>query len=205
MGTAVHDLVLTTEPPVHQVLRVEEAEPGVLEVELGRADGSPAGGIWLNFVNAAGDVVGGGLASAGGQRTRNVPAGEVTVVWSDATACTGGVGLNVEADRTSTLRESLPVGRLLDLRCPAADCAGEALSFLSVTTESGAEIASHLTGAGEGVRFSDSGQFGLGCVTPGAYEVSFWAAGRRWGAEVNVGSRGNLEEPVVVNGRAAGL
>lgn len=42
-------------------------------------------------------------------------------------------------------------------------------------------------------------------MTPGAYEVSFWAAGRRWGAEVNVGSKGNLEEPVVVNGRAAGL
>lgn len=204
-GTAVQELVLTTEPPLHQVLRVEEAEPGVLEVELRRADGSPAGGVWLNFVNAMGDTVGGGLASAGGQRTRNVPAGEVTVVWADAAACTGGVGLSIEADRTSTLRESLPMGRLLELRCPAADCAGETLSFLSMTTESGAEIASHLTGAGEGVRFSDSGRLGLGCVTPGAYEVSFWAAGRRWGAEVNVGSQGNLEEPVAVNGRAAGL
>ena len=97
------------------------------------------------------------------------------------------------------------MGRLLELRCPAADCGGETLSFLSVTTESGAEIASHLTGAGEGVRFSDSGRLGLGCVTPGAYEVSFWAASRRWGAEVNAGSQGNLEEPVVVSGRAAGL
>ena len=204
-GTAVQELVVTTEPPLHQVLRVEEAEPGVLDVELRRADGSPAGGVWLNFVNAMGDTVGGGLASAGGQRTRNVPAGEVTVVWADAAACTGGVGLSIEEDRTSTLRQSLPMGRLLELRCPAADCAGETLSFLSVTTESGAEIASHLTGAGEGVRFSDSGRLGLGCVTPGAYEVSFWAAGRRWGAEASVGSQGNLEEPVVVNGRAAGL
>ena len=62
-----------------------------------------------------------------------------------------------------------------------------------------------LPGAGEGVRFSDSGRLGLGCVTPGAYEVSFWAASRRWGAEVNAGSQGNLEEPVVVSGRAAGL
>ena len=59
------------------------------------------------------------------------------------------------------------MGRLLELRCPAAECGGETLSFLSVTTESGAEIASHLTGAGEGVRFSESGRLGLGCVTPG--------------------------------------
>ncbi|MCY3964975.1 MAG: carboxypeptidase-like regulatory domain-containing protein [Acidobacteria bacterium] len=204
-GTAVQDLVITTEPPVHQFLRVEEAEPGVLEVELRRADGSPAGGIWLNFVNAAGDVVGGGLASAGGQRTRSVPTGEVNVVWNDAAACAGSVGLNVEANRTSTLRESLPVGRLLELRCPAADCAGEPLSFLSVTTESGAEIASHLTGAGEAVRFSESGRLGLGCVTPGSYDVSFWAAGRRWGAEFRVSSRGAPEEPVIVNGLEAGL
>ena len=204
VGTAIQELVITAEPPLHQVLRVEEAEPGTLEVELRRADGSPAGGVWLNFVNAAGDVVGGGLASAGGQSTRNVPAGEVAVVWNDTAACAGGVGLNVEADRTSTLRESLPMGRLLELRCRAADCAGEPLSFLSVTTESGAEIASHLTGAGDAVRFSESGRLGLGCVTPGSYEVSFWAAGRRWGAEVNVGSRGSAEEPVVVNGREAG-
>lgn len=96
------------------------------------------------------------------------------------------------------------MGRLLELRCRASDCAGEPLSFVSVTTDSGAEIVSHLTGAGEGVRFSDSGRLGLGCVTPGAYEVSFWAAGRRWGAEVHVGSSGALEEPVVVNGREAG-
>ncbi|MCY3932790.1 MAG: hypothetical protein OXH70_13865 [Acidobacteria bacterium] len=74
-----------------------------------------------------------------------------------------------------------------------------------MTTESGAEIASHLTGAGEGVRFSDSGRLGLGCVTPGSYEVSFWAAGRRWGAEFRANARGNPEEPVIVNGRAAGL
>ncbi len=204
-GTAVQELVITTEPPLHQVLRVEEAEPGVLEVELRRADGSPAGGVWLNFVNAAGDVVGGGLASAAGQRTRNVPAGDVAVVWNDPAACAGGVGLSVEVDRTSTLRESLPMGRLLELRCPAAACAGEPLSFLSVTTESGAEIASHLTGAGDAVRFSESGQLGLGCVTPGSYEVSFWAAGRRWGAEASVSSKGSAEEPVVVNGREAGL
>ena len=205
VGTAIEKLVVTAEPPLRQILRVEEAEPGTLEVELRRADGSPAGGVWLNFVNAAGDVVGGGLASAGGQRTQDVPAGEVAVVWNDTAACAGGVGLNVEADRTSTLRESLPMGRLLELRCRAADCAGESLSFLSVTTESGAEIASHLTGAGDAVRFSESGRLGLGCVTPGSYEVSFWAAGRRWGAEVRASSRGALEEPVVVSGREAGL
>lgn len=200
-GSVSQDLVLTTEPPLHQVLRVEDTEPGELEVELRRADGGPAAGAWLHFVNAAGDVVGGGLASAAGQRTMGVPAGELTVAWNDASACTGGVGLTVEEGRTSRLRKSLPMGRLLELRCPAADCAGEPLSFLSMTTESGAEIASHLTGAGEGVRFSELGRLGLGCVTPGSYEISFWAAGRRWGAEVNVGSRGSAEEPVVVNGR----
>ena len=74
-----------------------------------------------------------------------------------------------------------------------------------MTTESGAEIASHLTGAGEGVRFSEAGRLGLGCVTPGSCEISFWAAGRRWGAEVSVGTGGSAEEPVVVNGREAGL
>ena len=205
VGTAVQELVITTEPPLHQVLRVEDAEPGLVEVELRRAGGSPAAGAWLNFINPAGDVVGGGLASAAGQTTRSVPAGDVSLVWNDAAACVGGVELNIEEGRTSTLRESLPMGRLLELRCPAADCAGGPLSFLSVTTESGAEIASHLTGAGEGVRFADSGRLGLGCVTPGSYEVSFWAASRRWGAEVTVGSRGPAEEPVVVNGREAGL
>ena len=204
-GTAVQEFVITAEPPLHQVLRVEDAEPGLVEVELRRADGSPAAGAWLHVVDAAGDMVSSGLASAAGSSSRRAPAGEVSLVWNDGAAGTGGVGLNVEEGRTSTVRESLPMGRLLELRCPAAACAGEPLSFLSVTTESGAEIASHLTGAGEGVRFSESGRLGLGCVTPGSYEVSFWAAGRRWGADVNVGSRGSAEEPVVVNGREAGL
>ena len=204
-GNVVQDLALGTEPPPHLVLRVQDAETGVLEVELQRTDGSPAAGAWLHFVNASGDMVNTSLASAAGQASRDLPAGDISLVWSDGAACTGGLGVNVEAGRTATARESLPIGRLLELRCPAADCGGEPLSFLSVTTESGAEIASHLTGAREAVRFSDSGRLGLGCVTPGAYEVSFWAAGRRWGAEVTVGSKGNLEEPVVVTGRAAGL
>ena len=204
-GSVFRDLALGTEPPPHLVLRVEDAETGVLEAELKRIDGSPAAGAWLHFVNASGDMVNTSLASAAGQSTRDLPAGDISLVWNDGAACTGGVGLNVEPDRTATVRESLPMGRLLELRCPAGECGGETLSFLSVTTESGAEIASHLTGAGEGVRFSESGRLGLGCVTPGSYEASFWAAGRRWGAEVNVGSQGNLEEPVVVSGRAAGL
>lgn len=204
-GTVVQDLALGTEPPPHLVLRVEDAETGVLEVELQGADGSPAAGAWLHFVNASGDMVNTSLASAAGQASRGLPAGDISLVWSDGAACTGGLGLNIEAGRTATARESLPIGRLLELRCPAADCGGASLSFLSVTTESGAEIASQLTGAGESVRFSDSGRLGLGCVTPGAYEISFWAAGRRWGVEVNVGSKGNPEEPVIVNGRAAGL
>ncbi|MYA07408.1 MAG: carboxypeptidase regulatory-like domain-containing protein [Holophagales bacterium] len=204
-GTVVQDLALGTGPPPHLVLRVGDAETGVLEVELQRADGSPAAGAWLHFVNASGDMVNTSLASVAGQASRNLPAGDISLVWNDGAACAGGLGVNVEAGRTATVRESLPIGRLLELRCPAADCGGEALSFLSMTTESGAEIASHLTGAGESVRFSDSGRLGLGCVTPGSYEVSFWAAGQRWGAEVTVGSKGNLEEPVVVTGRAAGL
>ena len=146
-----------------------------------------------------------GLATVAGSYTnREAPTGDVSLVWNDVVACAGGVGLSVEEGRTARVRESLPIGRLLEVRCRVSDCAGESLSFLSVTTESGAEIASHLTGAGEGVRFSDSGRLGLGCVTPGAYEVSFWAAGRRWGAEANVGNSGPAAEPVVVNGREAG-
>ena len=177
----------------------------MVEVELRRAGGAPAGGAWLHLVNTSGDVVGTGLATAAGSYVNpKVPMGDVSLVWNDTAACVGGVGLNVEESRTSRVRELLPTGRLLELRCRASDCAGEPLSFLSVTTESGAEVATHLTGAGEGVRFSESGRFGLGCVTPGSYEVSLWAAGRRWGADVNVSSRGPAEEPVVVNGREAG-
>lgn len=204
-GTAIKELVLGTDPPPHQLLRVGGVEPGVVEVELQRAGERPAGGAWLHVLNTSGDVVGTGLASVAGSYTnRRVPSGDVSLVWVDGVACAGGVGLNVEEGRASRVRESLPVGRLLELRCRAADCAGEPLSFLSVSTESGAEIASHLTGAGEGVRFSASGRLGLGCVTPGSYEISFWAAGRRWGAEVNVSTQGAATEPVVVNGREAG-
>ena len=204
-GSVTKELLLGNDPPPHQLLRVGRAEPGAVEVELQRAGERPAGGAWLHFVNTWGDVVGTGLATVAGTYTnREVPAGDVSLVWNDAVACAGGVGLNVEDGRTSRIRESLPMGRLLELRCRASDCAGEPLSFFSVTTESGAEIVSHLTGAGEGVRFSDSGRLGLGCVTPGAYEVSFWSAGRRWGAEVSVSSRGPAEEPVIVNGREAG-
>lgn len=204
-GKVTQELLLGLDPPPHQLLRVSSEESGVVEVELRWAGGAPAGGAWLQLVNTSGDVVGTGLATAAGSYVNpKVQTGDVSVVWNDTAACVGGVGSNVEEGRTSRVRELLATGRLLELRCRAADCAGEPLSFLSVTTESGAEIVSHLTGAGEGVRFSDAGRLGLGCVTPGAYEVSFWAAGRRWGAEVNVGSSGALEEPVIVNGREAG-
>ena len=204
-GTVTQDVLLGSESPLHQLLRIRGAESGAVEVELRRAGAGPAGGAWLHLVNMSGDVVGSGLTTVAGSYTnREAPTGEVSLVWNDPASCVGGTGLSVEEGRTARVRESLATGRLLELRCRAADCAGEPLSFLSVTTESGAEIASHLTGAGEGVRFSDSGRLGLGCVTPGAYEVSFWAAGRRWGAEVNVGSSGSAAEPVVVNGREAG-
>lgn len=204
-GSVMQDLLLGTDPPPHQLLRIGGAELGIVEVELRRAGGDPAGDAWLHLANTSGDVVGSGLTTAAGSfASREVPVGDASLVWNDAVACAGGVGLNVEEGRTSRVRESLPVGRLLELRCRASDCAGKPLSFLSVTTESGAEITSHFTGAGEGVRFSDAGRLGLGCVTPGSYEVSFWAAGRRWGAEVNVSSRGPAEEPVVVTGRESG-
>ena len=203
-GSVSKEIVLAADVLPHQMLQVTDGGQGAVEVDLRYGDGSPAGGAWLHVVNVVGDAVGGGLTSSAGQASLSVPAGEVTVVWNDGYACAGGAGLTVEEDRTSRVRESLPMGRLLELRCRAADCAGEPLSFLSVTSESGAEIASHLTGAGEGVRFSESGRLGLGCVTPGSYEVSFWAAGRRWGADVNVNSSGPVANPVVVNGREAG-
>lgn len=204
-GTVTQDVLLGSEKPPYQLLRIGGAEFGAVEVELRRAGAGPAGGAWLHLVNTSGDVVGSGLATVAGSYTnREAPTGDVSLVWNDVVACAGGVGLSVEEGRTARVRESLPIGRLLEVRCRVSDCAGEPLSFLSVTTESGAEIASHLTGAGEGVRFSDSGRLGLGCVTPGAYEVSFWAAGRRWGAEANVGNSGSAAEPVLVNGREAG-
>lgn len=204
-GSVSKEIVLTDEPPPHQFLHVSNAGTGVLRAELRHEHGRPAAGAWLHLVNATGDVVGGGLTSAAGAyANRAVPAGKVSLVWSDGDACVGGVGLAIEESGTTTLRESLSIGRLLELRCRPADCAGEPLSFLSVTTESGTEIASHLTGAGEGVRFSGSGRLGLGCVTPGSYEVSFWAASRRWAAQTTVGSKGVPEEPLVVNGREAG-
>lgn len=204
-GTVTEEILLGNEPPAHQLLRISDAQPGAVDVKLQRAGGNPAGGAWLHLVNTSGDVVGTGLASVSGSYTNGeLPAGEVSLVWNDSTACAGGVGLNVEEGRVTRVRESLGMGRLLELRCRASDCADEPLSFLSVTTDSGAEIASHLTGAGEGIHFSDSGRVGLGCVTPGSYNISYWAAGRRWDAEVNVSTRGPGEEPVVANGREAG-
>ncbi len=89
---------------------------------------------------------------------------------------------------------------------PAASVRGFVpASGLSVRTESDAEIADHLGGATGGPLFSARGTLGLGCVTPDAYELSFWTAGRRWMAEVEIDSLGAAEEPVLVRGRPVGL
>ena len=204
LGAISREIMVAAESPPHHVLRLDVPHTGQLDVTLSRQNGSPVAGAWLHLIDSAGDAVGTGLTAEDGRfRDDDVPAGDITVVWNDGASCVGGEAVTVEAERTVRLSRSLPLGRLLVLRCPAVHCGGEPLSFLSVTTLSGAEIAAHLTGAGEAVRFSEFGRLGLGCVTPGSYTVSFWAAGRRWSAQATVGSKGSAENPVVVEGREA--
>ena len=168
-----------------------DVEAGQIELTLRRPGGGPASGTWVHVLDAAGDVAGTGLSSERGRFSEDgVPPGEVSLIWNDSAACVGGDRLSVDEGETVRSDLTLPTGRLLELRCPAEECAGAPLSFLSVRTESGVEIAGHLSGATGGPLFSDRGALGLGCVTPDAYELSFWTAGRRWSAEVELDRRG---------------
>ena len=199
------ELVLMAAPPP-QILRLPQGAPGWLELSLQRSRGGPAAGAWLHLVDAAGDVAGTGLASAQGRYSRSdLAPGEYGLVWNDSATCVGGRSFVVEEDEPTTLDLSSWTGRLVELDCPDEDCGGAPLSFLSVRTESGVELAGHLSGASGGVRFSERGRLGLGCISPGAYSVSFWAAGRRWAADAEIPFVGDPARPVVVRGRPADL
>ena len=78
-----------------------------------------------------------------------------------------------------------------------SELSGETLSLVRLTTETGVKVAHHLSGALPGTTFSDDGRVGLGCLTPGAYNVSLWADGRRWDAEFEL-DPGPEETPVTV-------
>lgn len=205
-GTVALELDLGAEPPRALMLRMPLADPGGLEAALRRPTGNAVAGAWLHVVGAGGDAVGTGLTSGRGRYgTDGLAAGDVSLIWSDGTACVGGETVTVESGETARLDLTLPTGRLVELRCPHEECGGEPLSFLSVTTEAGVEIAGHLSGATGGPRFGADGALGIGCVTPGGYELSWWTGGRRWSAEVEVSPLGPATAPVVVRGRPEGL
>ena len=205
-GVALAEIELTEKEPPIQVLQMPDVEAGRIELTLRRPGGSAAAGAWVHVLDTAGDVVGTGLSSERGRLARHgVPAGKVSLIWNDSAACVGAGRLTVDEGDTVHADLALATGKLLELQCPAEECAGVPLSFLSVKTESGVEIAGHLGGATGGPLFSDAGTLGLGCVTPDTYELSFWAAGQRWSAEVEVDSVGREVEPVTVRGRPAGL
>ena len=206
MGAASVQIELTTREPLPQVLRIPDTEAGRIELSLRRSGGSAAAGAWVHVLDAAGDVIGTGLSSERGRFSKEgVPVGEVSLIWNDSGACVGGVGLTVDEGETVRRDLDLATGRLLELQCPVEECADAPLSFLSVRTESGVEIAGHLRGATGGPLFSDTGTLGLGCVTPDSYELSFWVAGRRWSGDVDVDLVGAEEQPVTVRGRPTGL
>lgn len=204
--TASVQIELTTEEPLPQVLRIPDTEAGRIELSLRRPSGNAAAGAWVHVLDTAAEVIGTGLSSERGRLSRGgVRAGDVSLVWNDGAACVGARRFTLDEGETLRSDLTLTTGRLLELQCPVEECAGVPLSFLSVRTESGVEIAGHLSGATGGPLFSDAGTLGLGCVTPDSYELSFWAAGQRWSGEVDVDPVGAEEGPVTVRGRPAGL
>jgi len=139
----------------------------------------------------------------GGYRKNGLPPGDAALIVNDQTACVGGARVVVDEGETARVDLVLRTGRLVELRCPGEECAGVPLSFLSVSDDSGLELAGHLGGAA-GTRFSERGRLGLGCVQPGVWTFSWWALDRRWAAEVEIDADGPEEEPVVVEGLPAG-
>lgn len=205
-GSVALELDLAAEPPPVLMLRMPLADPGGLEVTLRRPSGNAVAGAWLHVVGEGGDAVGTGLTSGRGRYAKaGLAAGKVSLIWTDGTACVGGDTVTVEGGETARLDLTLPTGRLMELRCPHEECGGQSLSFLSVSTQAGVEIAGHLSGATGGPRFAANGSLGIGCVTPGGYEISWWTGGRRWSADFEVSPSGLGVAPVVVRGSPAGL
>ena len=205
-GSVALKLDLAAESPQALMLRMPPADPGGLDITLRRPTGNAVAGAWLHVVGEGGDAVGTGLTSGRGRYAKDgLAAGDLSLIWSDGTACVGGDAVSVEGGETARLDLTLPTGRLIELRCPVEECGGEPPSFLSVITGGGVEIAGHLSGATGGPRFGADGVLGIGCVTPGGYEFSWWTGDRRWSAEVEVSPLGPAAVPVVVRGRPEGL
>jgi len=195
------ELVLTGDaPPPYQVLQADERWLGELEVRLATLD-APLAGAWIHILGSDELVAGAGIAFADGTyRSDRVSAGEATVVWNHGGACVGGAALEVGAGERVRFERTLRLGRLVELRCSERACAGKPLSLLRLETEDGVKVAHHLSGGLPGTTFSDDGQVGIGCLTPGAWTVSFWTADRRWEAEFEL-DPGDEEVPVTVTAR----
>ena len=188
------------EPPPFQILQADEDGFGEVEVRLG-TPGAPLVGAWMHVLGPDETLAATRLVVEDGVfRAQDVPAGEVTVLWNHGGACVGADKVTLEAARTERLDRTLHLGRLLELRCSDQSCAGETLSLVRLTTDTGVKVAHHLPGVLPGTTFSDDGRLGVGCLTPGAYEVSFWADERRWDAEFELES-GPEEIPVTVTVR----
>ena len=197
-GLATAELILNAnESPPFQILQTDEDGFGAVEVRLA-TPGAPMVGAWVHVLGPDETLVAARLVVEDGVfRAENVPAGEVTVLWNHGGACVGADKVTLEAGRSARLDRTLRLGRLLELRCSDQSCAGETFSLVRLTTETGVKVAHHLTGALPGTTFSDDGRVGLGCLTPGAYNVSLWADGRRWDAEFEL-DPGPEETPVTV-------
>lgn len=197
-GLAHTELTLKADlHPPFQALQVDEEALGEVEVRLATPDG-PMVGAWIHVLGPDETLAAAGIVAEDGVlRADNVPPGEVTVLWNHGGACVGADKVTVEAARTAQLKRTLPLGRLLELRCLDRSCAGETLSLVRVTTEAGVKVAHHLPGALPGTTFSEDGRVGLGCLTPGAYTVSLWVDEHRLGAEFEL-DPGPEEVPVTV-------
>lgn len=199
-GAGLAHTELTLNADVHspfQTLQVDEEALGEVEVRLATPD-APMVGAWVHLLGPDETLAAAGLVAEDGVlRADNVPLGEVTVLWNHGGACVGADKVTVEVTRTAQLNRTLPLGRLLELRCLDRSCAGETLSLVRVATEAGVKVAHHLPGALPGTTFSEDGRVGLGCLTPGAYTVSLWVDEHRWGAEFEL-DPGPEEVPVTV-------
>ncbi len=85
------EVELASEAPRPVVLRMPGGEPGDIALSLRRPGGAAVAGAWVHLVDTAGDVAGTGLTSERGRYANSgIPAGGLSVVWNDGTACVGG-------------------------------------------------------------------------------------------------------------------
>lgn len=197
------ELILTEGDAPFQILQADEEGVGTVEVRLATPS-APMIGAWMHLLGPDETLAATRLVVEDGLfRAENVRAGSVSVVWNHGGACVGADQVTLEAGRSARLDRTLQLGRLLEVRCSEQTCAGEPLSLVRLATETGVKVAHHLTGTLPGTTFSDDGRVGLGCLTPGAYDLSLWTDKRRWHAEFEI-EPGPEETPVVVTIRPSG-